>query len=191
MSAEFKESLMRPALFSAAVLALSALAAPAMAQTAETAGQAAGGVLFDFCMPLFGPGPMHADRLSATATMANLTAAPTGARPVGLDAAQLSLQAPSPPDSMVLVFWVADPGICQILVLGSAGAGGDLIAAMPQLGWTAQQQAVPTGPDTAADVFIGQPRGYDSALLVVANKWVSDAEPEGSVRLIMNVMRSQ
>ncbi|HEY1225387.1 MAG TPA: hypothetical protein VGE54_09185 [Brevundimonas sp.] len=95
----------RPALLSAAALALSAVACPAPAQTPETAGQAAGGVMFDFCLPLFGPGPMHADRLSATASMANLTAAPAGARPIGFDHAQLSLLAPSPPDAMVLVFW--------------------------------------------------------------------------------------
>ncbi len=183
---------MRSALFSAAVLALSALSAPAMAQGApETAGQAAGAALFDFCMPLFGPGPMHADRLSATASMASLSAAPAGARPIGFDRAQLSLLAPSPPDAMVLVFWVADPGVCQILILGSAGAGEDLIAAMPQIGWSPQQQGVSTGPDTAADVFTGQPRGYDSELLVVANKWVSAAEPDGHVRIILNVMRSQ
>lgn len=182
---------MRPALFSAAVLALSALTAPALAQTPETAGQAAGRAMFDFCLPLFGPGPMHADRLSATASMANLTTAPAGARPIGFERAQLSLMAPSPPDAMVLVFWVADPGVCQILILGSANAGGDLIAAMPQLGWTPQQQGVPTSEDTAADVFTGQPRGYDSELLVVANKWISAAEPDGYVRMILNVMRSQ
>lgn len=182
---------MRPALLSAAVLALSTFAVPALAQTPETAGQAAGAAMFDFCLPLFGPGPMHPDRLSATASMANLTAAPAGARPVGLERAQLSLLAPSPPDAMVLVFWVADPGVCQILILGSAGAGGDLVAAMPQLGWTLQQQAVPTSPDMAADVFTGQPRGYDSELLVVANKWISEGEPGGSVRMILNVMRSQ
>lgn len=183
---------MRSALLSAAVLALSALTAPAMAQTPpETAGVAAGITLFDFCVPLFGPGPMHTDRLRATASMANLAEAPAGARPVGFDRAQLSLVAPSPPDAMVLVFWVADPGVCQILILGSAGAGDDLIAAMPQIGWTPRQQGVATGPDTAADVFSGQPRGYDSELLVVANKWVSAAEPDGSVRMILNVMRSQ
>ncbi len=182
---------MRPALFSAAVLALSALMSPALAQTPETAGQSAGGALFDFCMPLFGPGPMHADRLGATASMAGLTAAPAGARPIGFDRAQLSLRAPSPPDAMVLVFWVADPGVCQILILGSAGAGEDLIAAMPRIGWAPQQQGVATSPDTAADVFTGQPRGYDSELTVVANRWVSAAEPDGSVRMILNVMRSQ
>lgn len=181
----------RPALLSAAVLAFSALAAPTVAQTPETAGQAAGGAMFDFCLPLFGPGPMHADRLSATASMANLTAAPAGARPIGFDRAQLSLLAPSPPDAMVLVFWVADPGVCQIVILGSAGAGDDLIAAMSQIGWAPQQQGVPTSEDTAADVFTGRPRGYDSELLVVANKWVSAAEPEGSVRMILNIMRSQ
>ena len=54
-----------------------------------------------------------------------------------------------------------------------------------------QQQAVPTSPDTAADVFTGQPRGYDSELLVVANTWISEGEPGGSVRMILNVMRSQ
>lgn len=182
---------MRPALFSAAVMALSAFAAPVVAQTPATAGQAAGGAMFDFCLPLFGPGPMHADRLSATASMANLTAAPAGARPIGFDRAQLSLLAPSPPDAMVLVFWVADPGVCQILILGSAGAGDDLIAALPQIGWAPQQQGVATGPDTAADVFTGQPRGYDSELVVVANKWVSAAEPSGSMRIILNVMRAQ
>lgn len=180
-----------PALLSAAALALSAIACPAPAQTPETAGQAAGGVMFDFCLPLFGPGPMHADRLSATASMANLTAAPAGARPIGFDRAQLSLLAPSPPDAMVLVFWVADPGVCQILILGPAGAGADLVAAMPEIGWAIQQQGVATSEDTAADVFTGQPRGYDSELLVVANKWVSAAEPEGSVRMILNIMRSQ
>ena len=182
---------MRPALLTAAVLSLFAMTAPALAQTPTTAGQAAGGAMFDFCLPLFGPGPMHADRLSATASMASLTAAPAGARPIGFERAQLSLRAPSPPDAMVLVFWVADPGVCQILILGSAGAGDDLIAALPQLGWVPQQQGVATGPDTAADVFTGQPRGYDSALVVVANKWVSTAEPNGSVRIILNVMRSQ
>lgn len=182
---------MRPALLSAAVLALSSLTAPAMAQTPTSAGQAAGGVLFDFCLPLFGPGPMHADRLSATATLANLAAAPARARPIGFERAELSLLAPSPPDAMVLVFWVADPGVCQILILGSAGAGDDLVAALPQIGWEPQQQGIATGPDTAADVFRGQPHGFDSELLVVANKWVSAAEPNGSVRMILNVMRSQ
>lgn len=182
---------MRPALLSAAALALSVLTVPAAAQTPATAGQAAGGALFDFCLPLFGPGPMHADRLGATASLAGLTAAPAGARPVGFDRAQLSLLAPSPPDAMVLVFWVADPGVCQIMILGSPGAGDDLVAALPEIGWAAQQQGVPTSRDTAADVFSGQPRGYDSELVVVANKWVSAAEPEGSVRMILNVMRSQ
>lgn len=182
----------RPALLSAAVLALSAFAAPTMAQTPATAGQSAGAAMMDFCLPLFGPGPMHADRLSATASMAHLATAPAGARPIGFDRAQLSLRAPSPSDSMVLVFWVADPGVCQILILGPAGAGADLVAAMPEIGWALQQQAVATGPDTAADVFTGQPRGYDSALVVVANRWVStEAEPDGHVRMILNVMRSQ
>lgn len=182
---------MRPALLSAAVMALSALTAPVLAQTPATAGQAAGGVLFDFCLPLFGPGPMHSDRLSATASMAGLTAAPAGARALGFERAQLSLLAPSPPDAMVLVFWIADPGVCQILILGSAGAGDDLIAAMPRIGWTPRQQAEATSPDTVADVFIAQPRGYDSELTVVTNRWVSAAEPNGSVRMILNVMRSQ
>ncbi|HEY1225386.1 MAG TPA: hypothetical protein VGE54_09180 [Brevundimonas sp.] len=77
------------------------------------------------------------------------------------------------------------------MILGSAGAGDDLIAAMSQIGWAPQQQGVPTSEDTAADVFTGRPRGYDSELLVVANKWVSAAEPEGSVRMILNIMRSQ
>ena len=182
----------RHALLLAAALALSLLAVPALAQTPTTAGQSAGAAMMDFCLPLFGPGPMHADRLSATATMAHLSAAPAGARPIGFDRAQLSLRAPSPADSMVLVFWVADPGVCQILVLGPTGAGADLVAAMPEIGWALQQQAVATGPDTAADVFTGQPRGYDSELVVVANRWVStEAEPDGSVRMILNMMRSQ
>lgn len=187
--------MVRTVLFAVVVAALSVSASPVLAQSQApvpaTAGQAAGGAMFDFCLPLFGPGPMHADRLGATASMANLTAAPAGARPIGFDRAQLSLLAPSPPDAMVLVFWVADPGVCQILILGSAGAGDDLIAALPQIGWAPQQQGVATGPDTAADVFTGWPRGYDSELVVIANKWVSAADPNGSVRIILNVMRSR
>lgn len=182
---------LRSVLFAAALMALSVLALPTQAQTPATAGQAAGRAMFDFCLPLFGPGPMHADRIGATASLAGLTAAPAGARPLGFDRAQASFRATSPSDSMVLAFWIPETGVCQILVLGPVDAGGDLIAALPQLGWTLRQQGAPTGPDTAADAFTARPRGYDSELLVVANRWVSQNEPEGSVRLILNMMRAQ
>lgn len=167
-----------------------AFAGPAMAQ-APTAGEVAGGAMMDFCLPLFGPGAMHADRISATASMAGLSPAPGGARPVGFERAQMSLVARSSADSMVLVYWVANAGTCQIVVLGERGAGDDLVAALPQIGWTPTQTGVATGPNTAADIFSGQPRGYDSELMVVANRWVSQTEPAGYVRLVVNMMRAQ
>lgn len=187
--------MVRAVLFAALAAALSASASPTLAQSqapaAATAGQAAGRAMFDFCLPLFGPGPMHADRIGATASLAGLSSAPAGARPLGFERAQSSFRAPAPSDSMVLAFWVPEAGVCQILVLGPAEAGGDLIAALPQLGWTLRQQGARTGPDTAADAFTAQPRGYDSELLVIANRWVSDREPETPVRLILNMMRTQ
>lgn len=177
---------MRLAAITAALLTL---AGPVSAQTPATAGDAARAALVDFCLPLFGPGPMHADRLSATASMARLTPAPTGARPIGFDPTPAAFQAPSSPDSMVLVFWVAEEGVCQILVLGRPNAGAELVATLPQMGWTPGDQGMATGPDTAADVFRNRPRGYDSALLIVANRWVSENPPRGSMRMILNVSR--
>ncbi len=182
---------MRPALLSAAVLALSAMAAPGMTQERPNADQAAAAVLYQYCVPLFAPGPVHGDRINATASMAQLTPAPDGARPLGFPRADAGYVAASPGDTAVLVFWIGDPGVCQIVLLGPAGVGDGLLGSMTEVGWQPQQQNVASGEDTAASVWTAQPRGYDTPLLVVANRWTSEEEPVGGVRLVINVMRPQ
>lgn len=182
---------MRSTLFSSAVLMVAAFATPGLAQDRATAGQAAAGVLYQYCLPLFSPGPVHADRIRATADMAQLTPAPEGARPMGFPQADAGYIAASPGDTVVLTFWVGNPGVCQIVLLGDKGVGDDLLASMNEIGWMPQQQDVPSGPDTVASVWSAQPRGYDNPILVVANRWASEAEPVAGVRLVINVMRAQ
>lgn len=176
-----------------AVAALAALiASPVHAQTPPapaTPGQAAAGALYEFCLPLFGPGAVHADRISATAAMAGMSSAPRGAAPIGFDHAQAAYVAPSPAGSNIVVFWVSDPATCQIIVLGSSGAD-DLLSALTSMGWTPAQQNVQTGPDTVADVWTGQPRGFDQRLVLVANRPTGGGGRSGGVKLVMNLMRA-
>lgn len=178
--------------------ALAALAVPTAVLAQSTAqdvtvspGEAAATALYDFCVPLFGPGAVHADRLSATAAMAGLETAPRGAQPMGLPRAQGAFTAPYVTNGQVAVFWVSEPTICQIIIAGPIGAGADLLASLTPTGWTPAETDVPTGPDTVADLWVVRPRGYGQDLLLVANRWVAGAEPRGGVRLVINLMRAE
>lgn len=174
-------------------LAALMITTPALAQAPARDGPdvAAANALYDFCVPLFGPGAVHSDRLSATASMAGLESAPRSARPMGLPPAQAGFVAPEARNGQVVVFWVAEPAVCQIIILGPPGAGADLLASLTPTGWTEADRSVPTGPDTVADVWVVRPRGYDQDLLLVANRWTTDAAPRGGVRLVINLMRAE
>lgn len=169
-------------------------ASPAAAQTsaaAATPGEAAAHALYEFCLPLFGPGAVHADRISATASMAALTPAPRSAAPLGLPRPQAAFTVPAPAGSRITAFWISEPTVCQIIILGPPGAGLDLLESLTPTGWTLVQQGVSTGPDTAGDAWIAQPRGYDQELVLVANRWISETPPQGGVRLVINLMHAQ
>ncbi len=160
-----------------------ALAGPAGAQTLVdtppgTAGEAAGITLHEFCLPQFDAEGRSPDRVAALAAS------------VGLNDAMGEWVAPSPAGTTVTAAWIEENGVCRVTVTGPAGAGADLLDAMDGIGWTPMQRGVQASEDIMVDVWTGQPQGIPQPVMIAANRWVSDAEPEGGVRLMLNMLLS-
>lgn len=145
----------------------------------ETAGEAAGRAVHDVCLGLFDGRPADAARLGAAV------------RTAGLGGAAPDWRIYDAADGAVSIGWDAATTSCQVRVTGPSGAAADLLEEMTGIGWTELQRGAATGDDTAVDVWTGQPQGVDAPLLVVANRWTSDAEPEDGLRMVLVVLRAQ
>jgi len=143
-----------------------------------------------FCAPFFGGQAFSVDAAKAQARAAGLLEG-VSVQPMGLDGNGVGFHAETPDGTGVEVFYMSDAKACQMQAFGPAGTGQGFLNGLAKAGWAPAQTGIAASPDITVDVYVGRPAGAAEDLLLVVNRWTGAAEPQGGMRLIVNMMRPQ